>query len=341
MSGVYKKLRIIENPEAKQIGDNPEAFLKWLEGPSVIKLTGTDSSRIRAVCTLLHGNEPSGTQAVFRYLKSGEIPVVDCFFIIASVEAASKAPVFSNRMLANNRDLNRCFKAPFNDDQGLIAQEILDFIHEIKPECLVDIHNTSGSGPAFGVSIKDDADHAAITSLFTNDLIVTDLRLGALMELSESDVVTVTIECGGVKDYSSEIIASEGLNRFLSAEHVLAQADIEYLVNIFHNPIRLETKGEGKVSYQDEIDESAVITLPRQAEKFNYGTLTPEESIGFLSEGGLSLLTAKDQSGLEHIEEFFEERAGRLYAKHPMKIFMTTTSPFIARTDCLFYFISC
>jgi hypothetical protein len=112
------------------------------------------------------------------------------------------------------------------------------------------------------VSIKDDADHGAITSLFSNDLIVTDLRLGALMELSESDVITVTIESGGVKDYSSGIIASEGLNRFLSAEHVLAQPDIDYRVNTFHNPICLETRDDGMVAYQDEIDESAVITLP-------------------------------------------------------------------------------
>ncbi|MFT6030567.1 MAG: hypothetical protein ACI8O8_002312 [Oleiphilaceae bacterium] len=53
------------------------------------------------------------------------------------------------------------------------------------------------------------------------------------------------------------------------------------------------------------------------------------------------MITAKDQRGVEHIEEFFEERAGRLYAKHYMKIFMAITSSLIARTDCLFYFIGC
>ncbi len=334
-------LHIIENPNAADIGDNPESFLAWLAKPTAIKVTGKDSSRVRCVCTLLHGNEPSGTQAVFQYLKTGEIPAVDAWFIIASVEAARKTPLFSNRMLENNRDLNRCFKAPFDDEQGRLAKSILDFIHNIKPECLVDIHNTSGSGPAFGVAIKDDSDHAAITSLFTNDLIVTDLRLGALMELSESDVTTVTIECGGVNDYAASIIAQEGIHRYLSAEHVLAKEGIEYLVNTFHNPIRLETKDDGKVAYQDEIDLSAVITLPVQAEKFNYGTLTPEEAIGYLGANGFSRMTAKDQKGVEHIEEYFEARAGQLFAKHPMKIFMATTSPFIARTDCLFYFIGC
>lgn len=335
------KLNILENPKPADIGNNPEAFLSWLGKPTAIKVSGKDSSRVRCACTLLHGNEPSGTQAVFQYLKSGEVPAVDAWFIIASVDAALKTPAFSNRMLEKNRDLNRCFKAPFDDKQGQLAKSILDFIHEINPECLVDLHNTSGSGPAFGVSIKDDEDHAAITSLFTNDLIVTDLRLGALMELSESDVTTVTIECGGVNDYAASIIAQEGLHRYLSAENVLAQEGIEYRVNTFHNPIRLETREDGNVAYQDEVDLNAVITLPVQAEKFNYGTLTPEEPIGYLGKEGLSKLTAKDQKGIEHINVFFEERSGQLFAKHPMKIFMATTSPFIARTDCLFYFIGC
>ncbi|MFT6030570.1 MAG: hypothetical protein ACI8O8_002315 [Oleiphilaceae bacterium] len=49
---------------------------------------------------------------------SGKAPIVDAWFIIVSVPAACKAPVFSNRMLATKRDLNRCFKAPFNDEQG-------------------------------------------------------------------------------------------------------------------------------------------------------------------------------------------------------------------------------
>jgi hypothetical protein len=55
---------------------------------------------------------------------------------------------------------------------------------------------------------------------------------------------------------------------------VLAQPHIDYRVNTFHSPVRLEILGDGKVAYQDEIDESAVITLPIQAEEFNYGTPT-------------------------------------------------------------------
>ena len=343
-------LRIIEAGDGQHFeetfGQDVEKFLSKLGGPSAIFIKGQDTSRTRAVCTLLHGNEPSGTEAIFHFLKSGETPRYNALFIIASVSAASTPPLFSHRMLPGKRDLNRCFRAPFEDAQGLLANAILSLVHEVKPECLIDIHNTSGSGPAFGVAITEDQDHLALTSLFTNDLIVTDLRLGALMELSERDVPTVTIECGGAKDRSSAIIAQEGLHRYLLSEEVLASKSSDkthrdYPVNIYHNPIRLETKGDAEVAYENALNPNAVITLPEQAEKFNYGMLTKDECIGTLDNQGFEALTARDHIGQERLCEHFKERDGKLYPKYPIKVFMVTTNAMIARTDCLFYFIAC
>lgn len=320
------------------LGDSPEQFLKNLGGATAIFLKGENTTTTRVLCTLLHGNEPSGARAVYDYLNSGQLPCTNAVFILASVQAATTEPLFSNRMLPGNRDLNRCFKPPFDDKQGELAECILGLINELQPECVIDMHNTSGSGPAFGVAIKEDILHVALTSLFTNDLIVTDLRLGALMELSERDVPTVTIECGGAHDHSSQIIAEEGLNRLLSAKTIFQDKGEVYPVKIYHNPIRLETIGDGEVAY-GEPSEGAVITLPAQAEKFNYGTLTRDECIGRLSSTGFNLLSAKDHLGDERLTDFFEERDGGLYPTHPLKVFMVTNNPFIARTDCLFYFI--
>jgi Succinylglutamate desuccinylase / Aspartoacylase family len=328
-------------PEALRndlLGDSPEQFLKNLGGATAIFLEGENTETTRVLCTLLHGNEPSGTRAVYDYLSSGQQPCTNAVFILASVQAATNEPFFSNRMLPGNRDLNRCFKPPFYDEQGQLAEHILGLINELQPECVIDMHNTSGSGPAFGVAIKEDNLHVALTSLFTNDLIVTDLRLGALMELSERDVPTVTIECGGANDHSSQIIAQEGLHRLLSAKTIFEDKGESYPVKIYHNPIRLETIGDAEVAY-GESSESAAITLPAQAEKFNYGTLTKDECIGTLSKAGFSQLSAKDHLGNERLNDFFEERDGGLYPRHPLKVFMVTNNPFIARTDCLFYFI--
>ncbi len=337
----FAYLNYIENPDPDQIGSSVQSFLSWLGQTTAIFLSGKSASKTRAVCTLLHGNEPSGTKAIFNYLKSKQTPKFNTLFIVASVEAAAAAPIFSTRMQPGKRDLNRCFKPPYDDPQGQTAKEILDLLLHIQPECLIDIHNTSGSGPAFAVAVTEDMNHLALASLFSNDLIVTDLRLGALMELSEKAIITVTIECGGAQDPASEIIAQEGLHRYLSSEYVLAAPDSQYPVNIYHNPIRLEIKNQGEVAYAEYPDDKAVITLPEQADKFNYGMLTKDECIGYLSKHGFLQLTAKDHLGKERLNEFFEQRKGKLYARHPLKIFMMTTIPFIAQTDCLFYFIGC
>lgn len=320
------------------LGGSTEQFLKNLGGASAIFIEGENTGTTRVLCTLLHGNEPSGARAVYDYLDSAHRPCTNAVFIIASVQAATTEPFFSNRMLPGKRDLNRCFTPPFDDGQGQLAEQILKLLNELKPECIIDMHNTSGSGPAFGVAIKEDNLHIALTSLFANDLIVTDLRLGALMELSEQDVPTVTIECGGANDQSSQIIAQEGLQRLLTAKTIFEDNGESYPVKIYHNPIRLETTGDAEVAY-GEPSENAVITLPAQAEKFNYGTLTKDERIGVLSKTGFKQLSAKDHLGNERLTDFFIEREGGLYPIHPLKVFMVTNNPFIARTDCLFYFI--
>ncbi len=332
-------LKIIHDPESAISGTSVESFLHRLAVPTAIFVEGHDRTRTRAVCTLLHGNEPSGIHAIHQYLSAGVKPAVNALFIIGSVQAALTKPLFSHRTLPGKRDLNRCFKPPFENGQGETAGAILQLIHSVNPEALIDLHNTSGSGPAFGVSINGDTDHLALTSLFTNDLIVTDLRLGAIMEISERDVPTVTIECGGATDTSAKFVAQEGISRYLSAETIGAEPRVDYRVNIFRNPIRLELKKGFSAAYSDEPQKHADITLPESAERFNYGMVPHEEALGFLSDKGLSVLTAKDHSGVERLDDFFECREGRLYSRHPIKLFMVTTNADIAASDCLFYFI--
>ena len=74
-------IRYWYNPSSDMVGDTVEAFLQEMAGPTLIHIPGRDRNRKRAICTLLHGNEPSGTRGVFRFLKEGIEPAVDllCF----------------------------------------------------------------------------------------------------------------------------------------------------------------------------------------------------------------------------------------------------------------------
>ena len=147
-----KRFHYWANPTPDEIGATSAEFLHLLPGPTHIYISGKNPLRARAVVTLSHGNEPSGLQAIFEVLKRRIEPAVDIHCFIPSVDAAKQAPGFIYRTLPHHRDFNRCFKPPFDsDEQGLLALELLQSVQAIAPECLIDIHNTSGSSPTIAI----------------------------------------------------------------------------------------------------------------------------------------------------------------------------------------------
>jgi hypothetical protein len=331
-------LHIWENPALNEVGESSVEFLHLLPGPTHIKVSGKDNSRSRAIVTLLHGNEPSGLHGVFEILRLGLKPAVDIHIIIGSVDAAKQAPGFIYRMLPHHKDLNRCFKSPFGDtEQDLLAKEIIEVLALENPECVIDVHNTSGSSPSFGVTTFMDSKHDALVSLFTHRMIVTDLSLGALMEISETMMPTVTIECGGAQDPESNFMATEGLSRYLTYEDVLTVGHTDMSLEFFHNPLRLELKEGSEIAYGDHCLLQDGVTLLPEIEHFNCGFVTPDTRLGFVSGEIEQNLTAQGVGGEELISEYFQLRDGELYPKKILKLFMVTTNPEIARKDCLFY----
>lgn len=328
------------DPGTEDIGRSAVEFLNTLSGPTHIHIRGEDSTRSRAAVTLLHGNEPSGLFALFELLKSGLKPAVDIHFFVLNVDAAKQAPGFIYRMLPQHKDMNRCFAEPGgNSEPERIARQLIERIRGLKPECVLDIHNTSGSSPAFGVTTFVDERHDALVSLFTHRMIVTDLRLGALMELSDDAMPIVTIECGGAMDLESNKLAAEGLTRYFLSTDVLSEQHGDMSLEVFHNPMRLELIAGKDIVYGDhELLEDGVTLLPT-VENFNFGFVDSSNQLGFATGELRSLLTLKDNQGEERIDDYFELRETRLYPRKQIKLFMVTCNPEIARKDCLFYLV--
>ncbi len=273
-----------KNPSPEEIGQSTLEFLKRLPGPTHIHVEGQDPTRCRAVTTLLHGNEPSGLHAVFTLLRLQIRPVVDIHYFIPSVDAARQAPCFVYRMLPHQKDLNRCFGKPFGDSkQDKLAADLIAKLERYRPECVIDIHNTSGSGPSFGVTTFMDARHDALVSLFTHRMIVTDLKLGALMEISETLMPTVTIECGGAQDPESDKMASDGLLKYVTYPDVLNQENLDISLEFFHNPLRLELRENRDIAFGDHSLLEIGITLLPDIENHNFGYVEPDTLLGFVA----------------------------------------------------------
>lgn len=293
-----RRFKFIRDPDADSVGNNVEAFLRLLDGPACFFLSGEDGGRTRALVTLLHGNEPSGVMALHRWLRSGQRPAVNVVCVVASVMAALEPPLFSHRMLPRARDLNRCFRPPFDDAQGVLAEEILEILRLHQPEAVVDLHNTSGSGPSFGVCTHMDRQHDALVSLFTQRLIVSNLGLGALMEISDDRVPTVTVEVGGRLDEQAHELAYEGMCRYFLAATVLDQGDTDWGLELLRDPIRLELNDNVTLTYADQPNPSYDITLKTDIEHHNFGTVAGDTLLGWATGPERSLFSALDAGAL-------------------------------------------
>jgi hypothetical protein len=278
--------------------------------------------------------------ALFRWLKSGQRPAVNVVCILGSVQAALATPVFSNRMLPGDRDLNRCFRPPFDDAQGQLAEEILEILRMHHPEAVVDVHNTSGSGPSFGVCTHMDRQHDALISLFTQRLIVSNLGLGALMDISEHSYPTVTAEVGGRMDDEAHELAYEGLCRYFTSPRVLAQGDTDWGLELLHDPIRLELNEGVSLRYAEQPCANSDITLKPDVEHHNFGTVSPETCLGWTQGDPGKLFSALDSGGRCAVSKLVRVEEGRLYPAQPLKLFMITNNAQIAQTDCLFYAVA-
>ncbi|WP_439107188.1 M14 family metallopeptidase [Congregibacter sp.] len=336
-----RRFRFLKNPDASLAGTSPDALLENLGGPVCILFTGEDSTRTRALVTLLHGNEPSGLYALHRWLHGGQQPAVNLLFIVASVHAALETPRFSHRMLPRARDLNRCFSPPFDDEQGRLAQEILELLRLHRPEAVVDMHNTSGSGPSFGVCTHLDRQHDALVSLFTRRLVVSHLSLGALMDISDASCPTVTIEVGGRLDDDAHELAYEGLQRYAMAERVLANdTETEWGIEILRDPIRLELREGVTLAYAETPRPGHDITLRSDIEHHNFGEVNADTPLGWIKDDPQALFRATDAFGRCAVKTLVRSEAGALFPSRGLKLFMITTNASIAESDCLFYAVA-
>jgi len=335
-----RRFRFIRNLMEFEPGNNVEEFLHRLGGPACLFLEGENTSRTRAFVTLLHGNEPSGAIAVYRWLKSGQRPAVNVVCIVASVKTALEAPCFSHRMLPGTRDLNRCFGPPFDDPQGMLAEEILEILHMHHPEAVIDMHNTSGSGPSFGVCTHMDRQHDALVSIFTQRLIVSNLGLDALMDISEHSYPTVTVEVGGRLDEEAHKLAYEGLCRYFLQDVVLDQGDADWGLELLRNPIRLELNDGISLTYAERPSGGHSITLMPDIEHHNFGTVCPETQLGWTSGHEQELFSALDSSGRCAVSQLVRIEGEKLFPAQPLKLFMITNNATIAQSDCLFYAVA-
>ncbi len=335
--GVVPLLRQIARPAPGEVAASVEEWLRQLAGPTLIHVGGRDRERTRGVITLLHGNEPSGTRAVHRWLQEGRTPATDTFFVIAAVEAALHPPGFAHRMLPGRRDLNRCFVAPFEGREGQLAAAILAAIEEVQPEALIDMHNNSGHSPPYGIGTRVDPRCLALAALFADHYVLSDLDLGAVIEVIDDGIPSCTIECGRAGDPAADQTAAEGLAAFLAAERMPAVPDRS--VTLLRHPIRVALKRGATIGVGEGPSPDYDLIIAADMDRHNFQPVAAGTTLGWIRDGAWPLEAHRSNGG-ECTREHFEVVGGELRTRRPLVPIMMTTDAAIAASDCLFYIVS-
>jgi len=328
-------------PSLTQLGTSAEQFLTSLDAPSIIDIQGKNNQQWRVITTLLHGNEPSGFIATHKLLteiaENKFTPNTNIRIIICSVEAAQLSPLFNHRYLPDGSDINRCFAgnqtAPYYQRAALIKQAI----EEVAPEAIIDLHNTSGSGPAFGVSTSSNKEALALTSLFCDTLIISHIHIGALMELSFSGQI-ITIECGGCNDQHAHNIAFKGIKKFTSLNNLAHPPNI-HPIHVIFKPLRLRLKKGTHLNYAKTNTKASGVILKSSIEKRNYGITHKGDSLGWVNNYEPDFFLLIDEHENNVFNDFLTVKKNKLIATIDLKIFMATKVAQIALNDCLFYVV--
>lgn len=336
----YHEISYLKDPKPLTLKADYQQFLLSLTGVTVIDITGVDTNKCRVITTLLHGNEPSGLIAIHRWLTSEHElskPSTNLRFIICSVEAASLAPMFTHRYLPEGVDINRCFGQAKKQGYYMRAQLIEKAISAVSPELVVDLHNTSGSGPAFGVSTHMDSLGLSLAGLFCDTVILSGITLGALMEQNFNCPV-LTIECGGAFDEQAHQVAYQGISS-LANKACIINSRHHAPVEIVYSPMRLTLNHGVELSFAQHDEGNQGVTLIENIEQFNFGSIHKGQIFAWLDNQGLANLTLKNDAGENVITEYFYLSGNRLLCAKHFRIFMATTNVQIAKTDCLFYIV--
>lgn len=314
-------MRVIEAPTRDTLGDTPAELLRRLEQPTAFVVPGKNRQRCRLIVTLLHGDEPSGVSAFLAWLRADPEPAVDVVCAIANVEAGAAEPAFSHRMLPGRADLNRSFSPILDTADGDIVRGLLAVIDRVTPECLVDLHNTSGDNPPYAIATRIDDDRLRLAGLFAQRIVHTDLVLGTMLDVT-AKIPGVSIECGRSGDPAADAVALEGLTTFAQVQKLPVRD-----VTVYEHPIRI-TLLHDRLEVRPDLDQH------------NFGQLRKGEHIARVRDGAPWPVRAFGADGRDRSRDLFAMDEDLLVVTQTVIPSMITTDVQSAIQDCLCYLVS-
>lgn len=343
--------------------DGYEALKPLLEGsdrevlsalgsmPALIRVPAASADpqpRARLVSCLLHGNEPSGFQAILEVLRRGERFPFDLWVLIGNVRAAIEDGLYAHRHLDDQQDFNRVWgPGPADTEMQRCAAAILAELRSADLEAALDVHNNTGNNPYYAIMPRRTPATERLASLCADTVLVWPLAMNTLMEALIDRCPAAAVECGAGHSPEGTEFASATVWRFLTAESFEAP-DLPGLPQprlMAELACRVEVRPEVTFAFADQPDgdqhgaESPPdLLLAAGLDSYNFNELPAGQPLGQVRPAVDIPLVATDMAGQDVTDQLFRITASRdlVPTQNLIPIMMTTTVK-QTRRDCLFY----
>ena len=285
------------------------ALADELNGPTLFDLRKEGEPPL-FLSVLVHGNEPSGWDAV-RSLHR-ELRRASALVFVGNV-AAAQAGV---RALPGRVDLNRVWEGGHGSEAALAA-EVVAMAAAAKPRFAIDIHNNTGRNPPYAVVARADRPTLTLARSFSNLALFATQPAGFQTRSFAEFCPAATVEVGTPDDPASADRATAFLRRLL--EEGTPSADPRTLV-------LLETVAR--------VTASANTLLAPETQCYNFRT-APAGTV--LARAGT--LCAWNAAGKEIGADYLRRRNGATVLSAATPIAMYTPDLAAARLDCLCYLL--
>ncbi len=327
------KLNLFESEPHGFLDLLPNELFKILPGPSLIRVKGKEDAPL-FLATLLHGNEPTGLQAIQKLLKKYKAEEkilprsLDIF--VGNVEAAKA----NERRFSEQPDFNRVWNGGSLPEHCL-AREVRSFVKNSGAFASIDIHNTSGKNPHYSCVNRLDAPFINLAHLFSQTLVYFTRPKEVLSNAMAEFCPSITIESGQPGDPYGVQHVYEFLEKCLNLKNIPADLDGKEDLYVYHTIARILVPPNSRIGF-DQNSRDKDFCFIEDLDQQNFSELPANTLIGWRHNPKMKL-SVVDEEDEEVESRFIEYQDTEIRLKRAVVPSMFSTNGRIVHQDCLGY----
>ena len=326
-------LHIIDEIPNRLLDVSPAELHQVLPGPTLLRIPGEKEPPL-FICTLLHGDEPTGFLSVQQLLnryRMQEKPLPRSVWLFLGNVAAARDNV---RHLPGQPDFNRMWKGGTLPEHRLVKQ-LLAILKSNKPFAGIDIHNTSGQNPHYACVNKLDEPFIGLGKLFS-PMIVYFTRPEEVISLALAEFCTaITVESGQARDPFGVDHVLDFLEQCLALDSVPTGANNLANPKVFHSIARIELPDNCRIGFGETCQETD-FNFIENLESMNFVEQAENTLVGWRRNPNLKLAVV-DEHGEDVSEGFISYHDEEIRLIRSVVPSMLTTHVPNVLDDCLGY----